>query len=60
MSTIPQEIFESALDYFLRPISDLRADVGVRAVMINGIGQIFIENKGVLVKSDITFDDEDQ
>lgn len=60
MSTIPQEIFESALDYFLRPISDLMADEGVREVMINGIGQIFIENKGVLEKSDITFDDEDQ
>lgn len=60
MSTIPQEIFDSALAYFLRPVAGLLADDNVREIMINGIGQIFIENKGVVEKSDITFDDEDQ
>lgn len=60
MSTIPQEIFESALDYFLRPISGLLADENVREIMINGIGQIFIEYKGLVEKSEITFEDEDQ
>jgi pilus assembly protein CpaF len=59
MNAIPQEIFESALDYFLQPISGLLADENVREIMINGIGQIFIENKGLLEKTDITFDDED-
>lgn len=60
MNTIPQEIFDSALAYFLKPISGLLEDEGVREIMINGIGQIFIENKGVVEKSDITFDDHDQ
>lgn len=60
MSTIPPEIFESALDYFLRPISGLLADEDVREIMINGTGQIFIEYKGLVEKSEITFDDDDQ
>ncbi len=60
MSAISQEIFESALDYFLQPVGELLADENVREIMINGVGQIFIENKGTLEKSDIRFEDEDQ
>jgi pilus assembly protein CpaF len=60
MSTIPQSIFDSALNYFLQPIHDLLADESVREIMINGIGQIFIEKKGTLEKSEITFADNDQ
>lgn len=60
MSAIPQEVFNSALEYFLQPIEGLLADESVREIMINGIGQIFIEKKGLLEKSNITFSDNDQ
>ncbi|HEX5764077.1 MAG TPA: ATPase, T2SS/T4P/T4SS family [Woeseiaceae bacterium] len=60
MSAIPQEIFNSALEYFLDPIKELLADESVREIMINGVGQIYIEKKGSLEKSSITFPDEDQ
>lgn len=60
MSAIPQEIFDSALEYFLAPIGELMADESVREIMINGIGQIFIEQGGELRKTSVTFADPDQ
>ncbi len=60
MSSIPQEIFSSALEYFLQPIGELLADESVREIMINGTGQIFIERKGSIEKSEITFADDEQ
>lgn len=60
MSAIPQDIFDRALEYFLRPIGDLLADEDCREIMINGVGQIYIEYKGALEKSEVAFDDQDQ
>ena len=60
MTAIPQEIFNSALEYFLEPIDDLLKDESVREIMINGVGQIFVEQSGSLRKTDITFSDEDR
>jgi pilus assembly protein CpaF len=60
MSTIPQEIFDSALAYFLSPVGELMDDESVREIMINGIGQIFVEQNGTLKKTELTFSDHDQ
>jgi pilus assembly protein CpaF len=60
MSVIPREIFDSALRYFLQPINALLEDESVREIMINGIDQVFVEQKGVVKKTDVTFSDEEQ
>jgi len=60
VSSIPQEIFGSALEYFLQPIGELLADESVREIMINGIGQIFIERKGAIERSEVVFEDDEQ
>ena len=60
MNNISQEVFESALGYFLEPIGELMADESVREVMINGIGQIFVEQDGTVQLTDVTFASDDQ
>jgi pilus assembly protein CpaF len=60
MSNISQEVFESALGYFLEPIGELMQDETVREIMINGIGQIFVEKNGIVQLTDVTFTDDDQ
>jgi pilus assembly protein CpaF len=60
MNTIPEKVFESALEYFLEPIGDLMADESVREIMINGIGQIYVEQNGELKLETVTFKDNDQ
>lgn len=60
MSAIPQHIFDSALEYFLKPIGEFLADEDCREIMINGFDQIYIEYKGELKKTDVTFTDDDQ
>jgi pilus assembly protein CpaF len=60
MSTIPREVFDSALRYFLEPINELLADESVREIMINGIDQVFVEQKGVVRKTDVKFSDEER
>lgn len=60
MSGISQEVFDSALGYFLEPVGELMQDETVREIMINGIGQIFVEQDGFLQLTDLSFTDEDQ
>ncbi|MDB4261612.1 ATPase, T2SS/T4P/T4SS family [bacterium] len=60
MSKISPEIFETALAFFLEPVGELMADESVREIMINGIGQIFVEQNGTLRKTDAAFSDPDQ
>jgi pilus assembly protein CpaF len=60
VSSIAPEIFDAALEYFLAPIGGFLADESVREIMINGIGQIFVEQNGALQKTDVVFTDTDQ
>ncbi len=57
MSAIPPEIFDRALEYFLRPIGDLLADENCREIMINGPKDVYVEKSGNLVKTEVTFRD---
>jgi pilus assembly protein CpaF len=59
MSAIPREVFDSALRYFLEPIGELLKDESVREIMINGIDTIFVEQNGLVRKTDVVFSDEE-
>ncbi|MEF3273774.1 MAG: CpaF family protein [Chloroflexus sp.] len=56
-----QRLFESiAADIIgLGPIEPLLADEEVSEIMVNGPKQVYIEKKGKLIKTDITFADDD-
>lgn len=56
-----QRLFESiAADIIgLGPIEPLLADEDVSEIMVNGPKQVYIEKKGKLIKTDITFADDD-
>lgn len=60
MNNISREVFDSALGYFLEPIGELMADETVREIMINGIGQIFVEQNGIVQRTELTFATDDQ
>jgi pilus assembly protein CpaF len=60
LNTIAQEVFDSALEYFLAPIGDLLKDESVREIMINGTNQVYIEQRGELKKVAVAFSDEEQ
>lgn len=55
---IALEIFDSIRG--LGPLEKLLADDSISEIMVNGAKQIFIERKGKLVISDVTFYDNDQ
>jgi pilus assembly protein CpaF len=52
---IPKEVFEETLLQFLDPIRPFLDDPSVSEIMINGPDQIFIERKGRLELTDVTF-----
>jgi pilus assembly protein CpaF len=52
---IPTPLFESALRGFLAPILPLLDDESVTEVLINGPSQVFVERRGRLTRTDITF-----
>jgi pilus assembly protein CpaF len=52
---IPKEVFEETLLQFLDPVRPFLDDPSVSEIMINGPGQIFIERKGRLELTDVTF-----
>lgn len=58
---IKKEIFKQVLNDLLGfgPIQPLLDDPDVSEIMVNGPKKVFIEKKGQLTKSDITFDDDD-
>lgn len=58
---IKKEIFKQVLNDLLGfgPIQPLLDDPDVSEIMVNGPKKVFIEKKGQLIKSDITFDDDD-
>jgi pilus assembly protein CpaF len=56
-----KQIFEQVLNDLLGygPIQSLLDDPDVSEIMVNGPKKIFVEKKGKLTKSNITFDDDD-
>ena len=56
-----KQIFEQVLNDLLGygPIQSLLDDVDVSEIMVNGPKKIFVEKKGKLTKTNITFDDDD-
>jgi pilus assembly protein CpaF len=52
---IPKEVFEETLLQFLSPIRPFLDDPSVSEIMINGPDQIFIERKGRIELTDVTF-----
>jgi Flp pilus assembly protein, ATPase CpaF len=57
-----QRLFESiTADIIgLGPIEPLLADDEVSEIMVNGPKQVYVEKKGKLIKTDITFTDDEQ
>lgn len=58
---LKREIFKQVLNDLMGfgPIQPLLDDPDISEIMVNGPKKIFIEKKGQLVKSEITFDDDD-
>jgi len=56
-----KEIFEQVLNDLLGfgPIQSLLDDEDVSEIMVNGPKKIFVEKKGKLTKTNVTFDDDD-
>jgi pilus assembly protein CpaF len=52
-----REVIEMVTGY--GPIQPLLDDPGIDEVMVNGHGQVYIERKGKLVKTDVTFDSDE-
>ncbi len=48
-------IFTESIESFLKPISPLMNDASVSEIMINGPHEIWIEQKGILHKTDLKF-----
>jgi pilus assembly protein CpaF len=56
--TLADTILRPDVDY--GPLDPLLHDRSVSGIMVNGPDQVFIERRGVLTKSDVRFDDENQ
>ena len=58
---LKKDIFKQVLNDLLGfgPIQPLLDDPDVSEIMVNGPKKVFIEKKGQLTKSDVTFDDDD-
>ena len=56
-----RQIFEQVLNDLLGfgPIQSLLDDDEVSEIMVNGPKKVFVEKKGKLIKSNVTFDDDD-
>ncbi|MBL7664678.1 MAG: CpaF family protein [Bacteriovoracaceae bacterium] len=52
-------VFKDAIANYLAPIKDLLADPGVSEIMINGPHEIFVERKGLVIKVQHKFSDEE-
>ncbi|HLY35716.1 MAG TPA: CpaF family protein, partial [Candidatus Limnocylindria bacterium] len=57
-SALADIILRAAVGY--GPLDSLLHDRSVSEIMVNGPDQVFIERRGVLTKSDVRFDDENQ
>jgi pilus assembly protein CpaF len=57
-SALADIILRAAVGY--GPLDSLLHDRSVSEIMVNGPDQVFIERRGVLLKADVRFDDENQ
>jgi pilus assembly protein CpaF len=60
--TLRDQVFHEILDELLGfgPIQPLLDDAEISEVMVNGFGKVYIERKGKLIKTNVTFDNDDQ
>jgi pilus assembly protein CpaF len=56
-----KQIFDQVMNDLLGfgPIQSLLDDVDVSEIMVNGPKKVFVEKKGQLIKTNVTFDDDD-
>lgn len=61
-TSVREQIFHEILDDLLGfgPLQPLLDDPDVNEIMVNGPKNVYIERKGALVKTNITFDNDDQ
>ena len=61
-NTLRDQIFHEILDELLGfgPLQPLLDDPDISEVMVNGINKVYIERKGKLVKTNVSFDSEEQ
>ncbi len=52
------KVYDQTLSYLLGPVSGLLDDDSVSEIMINGYQEIYVERKGKLEKTDLSFADE--
>jgi pilus assembly protein CpaF len=52
-------IFEASVSYFLDPIMSLLDDDTVTEIMVNGHNDIYVERRGKIAQTDLTFPSED-
>ena len=52
-------IFDVTLHKFLAPVNTFLEDPSVSEIMINGPGEVYIEQEGRIYKTDVSFDDEE-
>lgn len=55
----PSEIFKRTLSKFLAPVQPYLQDPTIVEVMINGPNEVYVEQRGQLVKTDAKFESED-
>ncbi len=60
--SIKTQLFKDVLDGLLGfgPIQPLLDDPDITEVMVNGIDKVYVERKGKITKTDISFDDDQQ
>ena len=54
------DVFRDAISNFLAPIKDLLEDEQISEIMVNGHQEIFVEQKGKVVKTDHQFDSAEE
>ena len=57
-SRIADEIYDQIRG--LGPLEKLMYDAGTTEIMVNGPKNVYVERKGKIVRTDVTFDDDDQ
>lgn len=57
---IPKQVYEETLRTLLAPVVPFLDDPSVSEVLINGPREVFVERKGVLSRTDASFDSQEQ
>ena len=54
-----QAIFEASVRFFLEPIAEVLEDESVTEIMVNGPDNVYVERRGRLEYTGLTFGSED-